>query len=157
MESRTNKVHFKTFKAGKFWLVSGITLAALGGSFTISGVGVHADEINGQPVSAAKDTTPTTDVSTNKVAEATPAQQQVIDDAQKDVDQDNRDIAKNQDDTAKEQANNDDLNNQTANKRDDVNKAQDASDKANDQVNKDQDAVDDATPDGYDDVQNAKN
>lgn len=156
MESRTNKVHFKTFKAGKFWLVSGITLAALGGSFTISGVGVHADEINGQPVSAAKDTTPTTDVSTNKVAEATPAQQQVIDDAQKDVDQDNRDIAKNQDDTAKEQANNDDLNNQTANKRDDVNKAQDASDKANDQVNKDQDAVDDATPDGYDDVQNAK-
>lgn len=156
MESRTNKVHFKTFKAGKFWLVSGITLAALGGSFTISGVGVHADEINGQPVSAAKDTTPTTDVSTNKVAEATPAQQQAIDDAQKDVDQDNRDIAKNQDDTAKEQANNDDLNNQTANKRDDVNKAQDASDKANNQVNKDQDAVDDATPDGYDDVQNAK-
>lgn len=156
MESRTNKVHFKTFKAGKFWLVSGITLAALGGSFTISGVGVHADEINGQPVSAAKDTTPTTDVSTNKVAEATPAQQQAIGDAQKDVDQDNRDIAKNQDDTAKEQANNDDLNNQTANKRDDVNKAQDASDKANNQVNKDQDAVDDATPDGYDDVQNAK-
>ncbi|MCT1178182.1 hypothetical protein EFL77_06655 [Pediococcus pentosaceus] len=90
VESRTNKVHFKTFKAGKFWLVSGITLAALGGSFTISGVGVHADEINGQPVSAAKDTTPTTDVSTNKVAEATPAQQQAIDDAQKDVDQDNR-------------------------------------------------------------------
>ncbi|MCM6820201.1 SEC10/PgrA surface exclusion domain-containing protein [Pediococcus pentosaceus] len=156
MESRTNKVHFKTFKAGKFWLVSGITLAALGGSFTISGVGVHADEINGQPVSAAKDTTPTTDVSTNKVAEAAPAQQQAIDDAQKDVDQDNRDIAKNQDDTAKEQANNDDLNNQTANKRDDVNKAQDASDKANNQVNRDQDAVDDATPDGYDDVQNAK-
>jgi KxYKxGKxW signal peptide len=156
VESRTNKVHFKTFKAGKFWLVSGITLAALGGSFTISGVGVHADEINGQPVSAAKDTTPTTDVSTNKVAEATPAQQQAIDDAQKDVDQDNRDIAKNQDDTAKEQANYDDLNNQTANKRDDVNKAQDASDKANNQVNKDQDAVDDATPDGYDDVQNAK-
>lgn len=133
------------YKAGKNWLFTGIGIITFGSAVTLANVNAQAAEKQPEISAIAQKSTQTT-----------PTQQATIDDAQATIDQDNRDIAKNQDETAKEQANNDDLNHQTADKQEDITKTQGTSDKTNDQVNKDQDTVDAATPDGYDDVQNAK-
>ncbi len=145
MEKRADKVHFKMFKAGKFWLVSGIALTVLG-STAVLNTNVHADEINSTQVSA--------NVGDSNRA-VTPQTTNAIDDAQAAVDQDQDDIAKNQADTANEQNHHDELADQTADKQQDVDNAQKAADTANDQVKNDQQTADDLKPDEYTDAENA--
>lgn len=145
MEKRADKVHFKMFKAGKFWLVSGIALTVLG-STAVLNTNVHADEISSTQVSA--------NVGDSNHA-VTPQNTNAVDDAQAAVDQDQDDIAKNQADTANEQNHHDELADQTAGKQQDVNNAQKDADTANDQVKNDQQTADDLKPDEYTDAQNA--
>lgn len=145
MEKRADKVHFKMFKAGKFWLVSGIALTVLG-STAVLNTNVHADEISSTQVSA--------NVGDSNRA-VTPQNTNAVDDAQAAVDQDQDDIAKNQADTVNEQNHHDELAEQTAGKQQDVDNAQKAADTANDQVKNDQQTADDLKPDEYTDAQNA--
>ena len=144
------KNHYKMYKAGKNWLFAGIGVITLVSTIAMTTPNAHAAELNNDTnlSSAQKDE--------QKVTSATPAQQAAIDDAQKDVDQDNADIAQNQKDTADEQANHDTLANQTAGKQSNVDQAQDVANKAKDQVAKDQVAVDDAAPAGYQDKEDAE-
>lgn len=145
MEKRADKVHFKMFKAGKFWLVSGIALTVLG-STAVLNTNVHADEISSTQVSA--------NVGDSNRA-VTPQTTNAVDDAQAAVNQDQDDIAKNQADTANEQNHHDELAEQTAGKQQDVDNAQKAADTTNDQVKNDQQTADDLKPDEYTDAQNA--
>ena len=125
------KNHYKMYKAGKNWLFAGIGVITLASTVAMTTPNAHSAELNNDTnlSSAQKDE--------QKVTSATPAQQAAIDDAQKDVDQDNADIAQNQKDTADEQDNHDTLANQTAGKQSNVDQAQDAANKAKDQVAKD--------------------
>lgn len=138
------------YKVGKNWLFAGIGVITLASTVAMTTPNAHAAELNNNTnlSSAQKDE--------QKVTSATPAQQAAIDDAQKDVDQDNADIAQNQKDTADEQANHDTLANQTAGKQSNVDQAQDVANKAKDQVAKGQVAVDDAAPAGYQDKEDAE-
>lgn len=47
------KVHFKMYKGGKFWLISGISLATLAGTIAVSEATVHADTSSANPNSQA--------------------------------------------------------------------------------------------------------
>lgn len=138
------------YKAGKNWLFAGIGVITLVSTIAMTTPNAHAAELNNDTNLSS------TQKDEQKVTSATPAQQATIDDAQKDVDQDNADIAQNQKDTADEQANHDTLANQTAGKQSNVDQAQDAANKAKDQVAKDQVAVDDAAPAGYQDKEDAE-
>lgn len=140
-----SKSHYKMYKAGKNWLFAGIGVITLVSTIAMTTPNAHAAELNNDTNLSS------TQKDEQKVTSATPAQQAAIDDAQKDVDQDNADIAQNQKDTADEQANHDTLANQTAGKQSNVDQAQDAANKAKDQV-----AVDDAAPAGYQDKEDAE-
>lgn len=137
------------YKAGKNWLFAGIGVITLASTVAMTTPNAHAAELNNDTNLSS------TQKDEQKVTSATPAQQAAIDDAQKDVDQDNADITQNQKNTADEQANHDILTDQTAGKQSDVDQAQADADKANDQVDKDKSAVDDAVPTDYQDKEDA--
>lgn len=122
------------YKAGKNWLFAGIGVITLASTVAMTTPNAHAAELNNDTNLSS------TQKDEQKVTSATPAQQAAIDDAQKDVDQDNADITQNQKNTADEQANHDILTDQTAGKQSDVDQAQADADKANDQVDKDKSA-----------------
>lgn len=145
-----SKSHYKMYKAGKNWLFAGIGVITLVSTIAMTTPNAHAAELNNDTNLSS------TQKDEQKVTSATPAQQAAIDDAQKDVDQDNADITQNQKNTADEQANHDTLTDQTAGKQSDVDQAQADADKANDQVDKDKSAVDDAVPTDYQDKEDAE-
>ncbi|MBF7103682.1 SEC10/PgrA surface exclusion domain-containing protein [Pediococcus pentosaceus] len=145
-----SKSHYKMYKAGKNWLFAGIGVITLVSTIAMTTPNAHAAELNNDTNLSS------TQKDEQKVTSATPAQQAAIDDAQKDVDQDNADITQNQKNTADEQANHDTLTDQTAGKQSDVDQAQADADKANDQVDKDKSAVDNAVPTDYQDKEDAE-
>ena len=95
-----SKSHYKMYKAGKNWLFAGIGVITLVSTIAMTTPNAHAAELNNDTNLSS------TQKDEQKVTSATPAQQAAIDDAQKDVDQDNADIAQNQKDTADEQLEN---------------------------------------------------
>lgn len=83
------KNHYKMYKAGKNWLFAGIGVITLASTVAMTTPNAHAAELNNDTNLSS------TQKDEQKVTSATPAQQAAIDDAQKDVDQDNADITQN--------------------------------------------------------------
>ena len=108
--------------------LAGIGVITLVSTIAMTTPNAHAAELNNDTNLSS------TQKDEQKVTSATPAQQAAIDDAQKDVDQDNADITQNQKNTADEQANHDTLTDQTAGKQSDVDQAQADADKANELI-----------------------